>query len=113
MPVYKQAKKLRSKVRLLLKKFPEHEKFALINQGKRAIDSVCLNIAEGSNRDSDKDKAHFLNQSATSLEEIVALFDIALDDGYISQVEMNDIIIESEDLGKQLIALGRYLKRKK
>ncbi|MBU0570016.1 four helix bundle protein, partial [Patescibacteria group bacterium] len=61
-PVYKKAKKFRRLARGLLKKFPSSEKYLLVDQILRALLSICLNIAEGSNRKTDKDKASFLNR---------------------------------------------------
>ena len=110
-PVYKKAKEFRRLVKNLLKKFPASEKFVLIDQIHRAATSICLNIAEGSNRTTDKDKAHFLNQALTSLEEVAAGFDLALDDGYITQGEMLQIISIGEELGKQLIGFSKSLTR--
>lgn len=108
-PVYQKSKEFRKVVKNLLKKFPDSERFALIDQMNRAATSVCLNIAEGSNRNSDKDKAHFLNQASTSLEEVIAGFDLALDDGYITKEEMNELMMIGEEVGKQLFAFSKSL----
>ncbi|SRR5258706_10651917 len=108
-PVYKEAKEFRRYSKNLLKKFPASERFILINQIARALDSICLNIAEGSNRTSDKDKAHFLNQALTSLEEVVSGFDLANDDRYITKEELIEILKRGETLGKQLIGFSKHL----
>jgi four helix bundle protein len=50
----------------------------------RALDSIALNIAEGSEKYSDLDFSHFLNISLTSLAESVACFDLALDEQYVT-----------------------------
>ena len=110
-PVYKKAKEFRRLVKNLLKKFPSSERFLLIDQIDRAVNSICLNIAEGSNRNTGKDKAHFLNLSLTSLEEVIAGFDLAIDDHYITQGDMNIILQTGEELGKQLIGFARSLIR--
>ncbi len=110
-PVYKKAKEFRKIVKNLLVKFPKSERFSLTDQMGRAVNSICLNIAEGSNRLSDKDKAHFLNQALTSLEEVVSGFDLAFDDRYIEQEEMNLLLKVGEELGKQLIAFSKSLTR--
>ena len=110
-PVYIKAKEFRKLVKNLLKKFPPSERFGLIDQIARAVNSICLNIAEGSNRVSDKDKAHFLNQALTSLEEVIAGFDLALDDCYITKEEMDMLIKIGEEIGKQLIGFSRSLTR--
>ncbi|MBI2049541.1 four helix bundle protein [Candidatus Roizmanbacteria bacterium] len=109
-PVYIKAKEFRKLVKKLLKKFPSSEHFVLIDQIDRAVNSICLNIAEGSNRVSDKDKAHFLNQALTSLEEVIAGFDLALDDGYITKDEMGNLIKMGEDIGRQLIGFSKTLR---
>jgi four helix bundle protein len=109
--VYIKAKELRAYAKVLLKKFPSSERFVLTDQINRAINSICLNIAEGSNRSTDKDKAHFMNQALTSLEEVISAFDLALDDGYINQNEMNKVLVMGENLGKQLISFSKTLLR--
>lgn len=110
-PVYIKAKELRGFVKNLLKDFPASERFSLVDQINRAANSICLNIAEGSNRASDKDKAHFLNQALTSLEEVISAFDLSLDDHYITQKEMDNLLILGEDIGKQLIGFSKSLLR--
>lgn len=110
-PVYQKAKEFRQLVKKLLVKFAASERYGLIDQIRRACDSICLLIAEGSNRSSDKDKAHFLNQALTSLEEVVSGFDMALDDKIITLEEMNSILSTGEELGKQLIGFSKSLSR--
>src|SRR3954471_1221629 len=83
--VYKDARALRKEVSTILKTYPPEERFALTDQTRRAMLSVMLEIAEGSNRRTEKDKAVFINRSFTSLYEVLACFDCALDDKYIQQ----------------------------
>lgn len=111
-PVYKKAKLFRKLVKNLLEKLPMSERFGLKDQINRATNSICLNIAEGSNRLTDKDKAHFLNQAITSLEEVIAGFDLVLDDNFITQDDMKLLLFEGEELGKQLISFSKYLVQK-
>lgn len=83
--MYQDARKFSKEAKLFSKnKFPKYEQFCLLSQLWRALDSIILNIAEGSDRGTDKDFAHFLNTSRTSLNEVVACFDIALDNNYIN-----------------------------
>ena len=109
-PVYIKAKEFRKLVKNLLKRFPSAERFGFTDQIDRAVNSICLNIAEGSNRLSDKDKAHFLNQALTSLEEVISGFDLALDDGYITGRDLDNLIKVGEELGKQLIGFSKALR---
>jgi four helix bundle protein len=71
--VYKDARNFSKELKKFSKsKFPKEEQFGLLSQLWRALDSVMLNIAEGSDRGTDKDFALFLNRSHTSLNEVVA-----------------------------------------
>jgi len=40
-----------------------------------------------------------LNNSETSLEEVVGCLDLSLEDGYITEVEFLDYLREAEELG--------------
>jgi four helix bundle protein len=110
-PVYQAAKPFRKKIRDLAKRLPESERYLLRDQISRAADSICLNVAEGSNKLSDIDFSRYLNNSETSLEEVVCCLDLILDDRYIKADEFNDYIKEAETLGAQLIAFGKKVRR--
>ena len=111
--VYKDARQFRLEMRReILPKFPVEERFALADQLRRAIDSVILNIAEGSYRKSDKDFAHFLNQALTSLYEVVSCLDLALDSQYISSELHQKFMARAEILAKQISAFASHLKQK-
>ncbi|MBG0763762.1 MAG: four helix bundle protein [Tissierellales bacterium] len=71
----------------LVKKFPREEKYALVQQMNRAAVSIPSNIAEGTSRKSNKDKAHFINISYGSLMELICQMEIALELNYISDNE--------------------------
>ncbi len=60
LEVYALGRQLIKAIFLLSKNFPESEKFGLTNQIRRAAISICLNIAEGSGRFSNKDKIRFI-----------------------------------------------------
>jgi four helix bundle protein len=77
----------------------------------RAADSLCLNIAEGSNKLSDLDFSKYLNTSETSLEEVVCCLDLVLDDGHISKDEFEAYLEDAEQLGAQLIAFGKKVRK--
>lgn len=113
-PVYKSAKDFRHDIRILVKqKFPQHERYLLSDQILRAVNSICLQIAEGSNRKSDKDFAHFLNIALTSLEEVMCCLDLALDDLYITIQDYRVFEEKAESLGKQLIGFQKRLSATK
>jgi len=64
----------------IISKIPKVE-YELRSQIDRALISVILNIAEGAYQD----LSHFLNQSDTSVNEVISCLDLCLDDGYIDK----------------------------
>lgn len=50
----------------LTSKFPSNEIFGITSQIKRSSSSIATNIAEGTSRNTNKDKAHFLTISYSS-----------------------------------------------
>lgn len=108
-PVYKETLLFRNEIKVLITKFPSDEKFSLTSQLFRALNSVVLNIAEGADRGTDKDFAHFLNNAHTSLNEVVACLGIALNDHNISEKEHEDSLIKANLLANQITAFRRRL----
>ena len=110
-PVYKAAKAFRGRMRGVARDLPESERYLLRDQMSRAADSICLNIAEGSNKLSDIEFSKYLNTSETSLEEVVCCLDLILDDGHITEVDFEGYLREAENLGSQLIAFGKKVRK--
>jgi len=102
--VYKDALQLTRDIRTLTKSFPAEEKFGLTSQIIRATDSIVLNLAEGSDRYSDKDFSRFLNQSVSTTSEVIACLDIALLNNFINQHEYDKFIEQTTSIYKQLTA---------
>jgi four helix bundle protein len=67
--------------------FPETEKYGLVSQIRRASISICSNIAEGSSRQTNKDKAHFTTMAYSSAVEVLNQLIISLDLNFISDDE--------------------------
>jgi len=109
--IYKDLRKFRREVlKEIISKIPKDERFEIVSQLKRALNSSILNIAEGAYRKSDKDLAHFLNQADTSLNEVVACLDLCLDDGYINKNLHRKFINKVEKLIAQLAGFRKHLK---
>lgn len=108
--VYQDACRFRNGLRKIVnKEFPKEERFELTSQIFRALNSIILNIAEGADRMSDKDFAHFLNLSHTSLNEVVACLDLALGDWLIDENTHHELLKKAEDLANQLTAFRKKL----
>lgn len=92
--------------------FPEQERFQLLPQLSRALDSIVLNVAEGSDRRSDKDFSQFLSIALASLNEVVACLDIALDEAYMSPPQHARFLERAAAIGNQLSAFKACVESK-
>lgn len=108
--VYKDSLVFQREVKALSRKhFPKEEQFCLTSQLWRALDSIILNIAEGSDRGTDKDFAHYLNNAHTSLNEVVACLDLALNSLYVTEQIHLEYLQKAENLANQLTAFRKRL----
>lgn len=107
--IYKDALKFRKDINSLLKTLPKEEKYLLVDQGKRALNSIILNIAESANKSSDKDTRLYINRAQCSLDEVVACLDCALQDDYISQNQHTEALEKASSLAKRLKAFTIHL----
>jgi len=95
----------------LLKQFPRDEQFALAAQGKRAIVSVVLNIAEGSSRRTDKDFSLYVNHALGSLLEADAVLRIAVELGYVAASIYREFAPALDRQYYKLVAFDKALRR--
>ena len=89
---------------------PKSEEYNLMQQLKRAIISVSLNIAEGKSRRTLKDFANFLNISVASLAEVEAILNICEELKYLKGID--GVYEKIENLGKMLNSLKSNLQLK-
>jgi four helix bundle protein len=111
--VYKDGRVFRKNLHTLLKGFPKDELFALVDQTRRALNSILLNLAEGSNKSTDKDMRLYINRAHCSLDEVVACLDCALDDDYITEATHEDALVQAEKMAKQMSAFVAFLSKTK
>ena len=88
---WQESRKLVVAVYRLLKLFPDEERYALCNQLRRAVISIPSNIAEGNGRIAIKEQIHFLEIAFGSVMEVYCQLQLALDLGYISDEDFNQI----------------------
>jgi len=91
-------------VNLLTEIFPKKEIFNLSSQIARAVDSVSLNIAEGSILQSKLEFRKFLGYSIRSLAEVVTCLYKAKNRNYITSEQFNDLYLKSFNLMNMMIA---------
>jgi len=70
-------------------KFPKEEIYNLISQIRRAVDSIALNIAEGSIGQSNPEFKRFMGFAMRSLAEVVTCLHKAKRRNYISEEEFD------------------------
>ena len=92
----------------MLDKLPNHERFALCDQLRRAVVSIPSNIAEGFGRDSHKDFAHFLSIARGSLYEVDTQLEIAERMGYFAVP--NQLRQQMNAVSRLITALNRSLR---
>lgn len=84
--------------------------FSLKDQLRRASMSIMANIAEGFERDGNKEFRQFLAMAKGSVGEVKALLYIALDAGLASSEQVNRLMALSEETSRILAGFLRYLK---
>lgn len=86
----------------LTKSLPEHEKFGMISQIRRAALSVQLNIAEGASRKSGQERKRYYEIARGSIIEIDAALDIAEGIAYLKNINV-------KPLGEKMIRCFKLL----
>lgn len=109
--VYQKARELVKEVYKLQKRFPTEERFALGDQIRRSITSVTSNIAEGSGRDSQKEKIHFIEIAFGSLMEAFSQLQNAQDIEFLSETEIEILRPKFEEISKMLSGLKSSLEK--
>lgn len=87
------------------RKFPEEEKFGLTSQIRISSISVASNLAEGTSRKTNKDKAYFTTISYSSLMEVLNQIIIAKDLNFIDEDDYQIVRKSIEKIANKLNAL--------
>jgi four helix bundle protein len=108
--VYQDAKEYCRFCRDIVRGHIEKTDRSLADQIFRALNSIVLNIAEGSADQSDAEFARFLTISIRSVYETVAGFDLAVLYGYIDSDSFEVVENKAHALVKQLVSFRQKLK---
>ena len=86
--------------------------YAFRDQLQRAAVSVMNNIAEGFEKSTAKDFAHYLDHAKGSAGEVRSMLYAAADLGFLSQEAAGQLRSEYEQLSKSIAAFTRNLRKK-
>jgi len=90
---------------------PKEEKYGLISQIKRSVISISTNIAEGTSRETSKDKIHFLNIAFSSAIETLNHLIILNHLNYINEETYLIIRAKIEKICNQINSLRKYFQQ--
>ena len=112
LEVYQKARALVASIYRLQNTFPPVERFGLGDQVRRAAVSITANLAEGSGRQSIKEKIHFIEISYGSLMEVFCELQTACDLEYINEEQLDVVRSQIVDIAKMLSGLHKSLENK-
>ena len=87
--------------------------FGLKRQIRPAAVSVLSNIAEGFERGGNREFQQFLSQAKGSAGEVRAQLYVALDAGFLSQPQFDELYSLADETGRIIAGLMRYLEQSK
>lgn len=99
-----------SRIYKLTAVFPPSELYGLSSQMRRASISIPSNIAEGSQRISDKEFGNFLLIARGSIAELETQILLAIDLQYVSLGKVQGILDELDEISRMLHSLFSKLK---
>jgi four helix bundle protein len=108
--VWKDAKKMVVAVYKATLQNPMKRDFGFRDQIQRAAVSIMNNIAEGFERDNNKDFVRFLGFSKGSAGEVRSMLYIALELEYITKEKFDELHKLSMAIIKQIAKLKKYLR---
>jgi len=90
--------------------FPKEEMYNLTSQIRRAIDSIALNISEGSIGQSNPEYKRFIGLATRSLAEVVTCLHKAYRRDYISDKEFSEHYDYAYNLMNMMVAFKDKIK---
>ena len=110
LEIWKEARELCKVIRSLTRKSQFSKDFKLVGQINGSSGSVMDNIAEGFDRDGNKEFIQFLSIARGSNAETRSQAYRAYDSSYIDDLELNEVLTQTESLRKKIKSLMLYLK---
>lgn len=102
--IWQKAMDFGEEINVLARKFPKHEMYNLSSQISRAVDSIALNISEGSIGQSNPEFRKFMGYSICSLAEVVTCLYKPKRRDYISDKEFDSLYMDAFHLMNMMVA---------
>lgn len=103
--VWKEGIELAANIYEITKQKPFSNDYGLRNQIQRAVVSVSSNIAEGDERDSNRQSAHFFKIAKASNAEVITQLHIAYRVGYIDKSTLDKLELQAKKISSGLYKL--------
>lgn len=110
LKVWQKSIELTDAVYDLTNAFPKEERYGLISQMRRSAVSIASNIAEGSQRTSNKEFANFILISRGSLAELETQIYISLRRHFGSEQMAQEILKKSAEISRMLHSFHTTLR---
>jgi four helix bundle protein len=105
------ARELTQSVYALTRTAPFSKDYGLCDQICRSSVSIMSNVAEGFERDGDKEFANFLSIAKGSAGETRSLLYVALDQQYISEADFLTVSTRAIENSRVISGLSNYLRQ--
>jgi len=105
LKVWKESHSLTLNVYQSTAKFPQDERFGLVQQLRKAVVSLESNIAEGSGRGTDSDFRRFLFMALGSLAEIECQIIVSKDLGWLAEPAYERLVVRIVEIRRMLMSL--------
>ncbi|HRG91006.1 MAG TPA: four helix bundle protein [Chitinophagales bacterium] len=102
--VWQDAMELGEELNDIAIKYPKHEMFNLTSQTMRAVDSIALNVSEGSIGQSNPENRKFVGYAIRSNCEVITCLYKAKNRKYITEEKFTELYNKTELLFKRLNA---------
>jgi four helix bundle protein len=108
---WQRARALNKKIYLVTENDTFKKDFDLARQIRRSSVSISSNIAEGFERNTDKEFVHFLYIAKGSAGEVRSQLYLAMDLNYLGQELFSELVAEVSEISKLLSGFIKYLSK--
>ena len=110
LDAWKKARELTRSIYAMTRNEHFAKDYGLKDQICRSSVSIMSNVAEGYERDGDKEFANFLSIAKGSAGETRSLLYVALDQNYISELQFDAVSEQAVESSRIIYGLSKYLR---